>query len=96
MDWNTVKGNWKHFTGSVRERWGDLTDDEVQQIKGERDQLVGAVQKKYGESKDAAEKQVDEWMNSDSVKKLMANFDDAKDAINKKMADLTSDASSKS
>ncbi len=59
MNWDTVKGNWKQMTGKVKEEWGDLTDDEIMEAEGDRDQLVGKIQKKYGIAKDEAEKQVD-------------------------------------
>ena len=49
--------NWKQFTGKVKEQWGDLTDDELDQIAGKRDILVGKVQAKYGIAKEEAEKQ---------------------------------------
>ncbi|CAN5890576.1 CsbD family protein [soil metagenome] len=61
MNWDTVKGNWKQFTGKVRDEWGDLTDDEVEQTKGDRDQLAGKVQERYGLTKEEANKQVDDW-----------------------------------
>jgi uncharacterized protein YjbJ (UPF0337 family) len=59
--WDMVKGNWNQFKGSVREAWGDLTDDELEEIRGERDQLVGKVQAKYGKARMDAEREVDEW-----------------------------------
>lgn len=58
MNWDTIQGNWKEVSGKVRERWGQLTDDDLEQIAGKRDQLVGHIQKSYGIAKDAAEKQV--------------------------------------
>lgn len=61
MNWDTVKGNWKQFTGKVRDEWGDLTDDEVEQTKGDRDQLAGKVQERYGLTKEEANRQVDDW-----------------------------------
>ena len=61
--WDRIEGNWKQFTGSVRERWGELTDDEVLQINGEREQLAGRIQEKYGIAKDEANRQIDEWAN---------------------------------
>jgi uncharacterized protein YjbJ (UPF0337 family) len=61
MNWDQVSGNWKQFKGKVREQWGDLTDDDMEKIAGKRDQLVGAIQKRYGIAKDAAESQVAEW-----------------------------------
>jgi uncharacterized protein YjbJ (UPF0337 family) len=59
--WDRIKGNWKQFTGSVREQWGELTDDEVMRMNGEREQLVGKLQEKYGMAREEANRQIDEW-----------------------------------
>lgn len=64
MNWDQIEGNWKQFTGKAREQWGELTDDEVQQAKGNREQLAGAIQKKYGIAKEEAERQVDDWQRT--------------------------------
>ena len=61
MNWDQVAGNWKQFTGSVREQWGKLTDDEVAEIRGKRDRLVGKIQERYGMTKEAAEREVSSW-----------------------------------
>jgi uncharacterized protein YjbJ (UPF0337 family) len=58
MNWDTVKGDWKQFQGKVKEQWGKLTDDDLNQIQGRREQLAGAIQKRYGIEKDEAERQV--------------------------------------
>ena len=50
------------MTGSIKEQWGKLTDDEVQQAEGDREQLVGKIQENYGVAKEEAEKQVDEFL----------------------------------
>ena len=63
MNWDTVKGNWKQMTGKVKEEWGDLTDDDLTEAAGERDQLVGKIQAKYGIAKEEAEKQVDNFLS---------------------------------
>ena len=47
MDWNRVEGNWKQFTGKVKEQWGQLTDDDLIVINGRRDQLEGKLQERY-------------------------------------------------
>ena len=39
MDWNRVEGNWKQVKGKIKEQWGKLTDDDLDQIAGKRDQL---------------------------------------------------------
>lgn len=64
MNWDTIKGNWKQFKGKVREKWGQLTDDEVEQISGQKDQLVGKLQEKYGYAKDQAEREADDFCRS--------------------------------
>lgn len=64
MAWDRVKGNWKQFKGEIKEQWGKLTDDELDQIEGKRDKLVGRIQERYGIAKDEAERQVSSWENS--------------------------------
>jgi len=61
MNWDRIEGNWKQFTGKVKEQWGKLTDDDIDVIAGKRDQLVGKIQESYGIGKDEAEQQVDTW-----------------------------------
>ena len=62
MNWDTIKGNWSQMTGKVKEEWGDLTDDDLTEAAGERDQLVGKIQACYGVAKDEAERQVDSFV----------------------------------
>lgn len=59
--WDKIAGNWKQFKGEVRRQWGKLTDDEVEQMAGERDKLVGKIQERYGIAKDEANRQVQAW-----------------------------------
>jgi uncharacterized protein YjbJ (UPF0337 family) len=61
MNTDRMEGNWKIFAGRVRERWGKLTDDDLDVIHGQREQLAGRIQRAYGLSKDEAEKQVKEF-----------------------------------
>jgi uncharacterized protein YjbJ (UPF0337 family) len=61
MSWDKVEGNWKQFKGKVRETWGELTDDEIEQIAGKRDILLGKIQEKYGIAKDEAEMRIKEF-----------------------------------
>ena len=63
MNWDRIEGNWKQFTGSVKEQWGKLTHDQLEAIAGKRDQLAGKIQHTYGISKDAAEKQISAWQS---------------------------------
>ncbi|WP_323036988.1 CsbD family protein [Pararhodobacter sp.] len=66
MNWDQVKGEWKVMKGKAREKWGELTDDELDQAAGEREQLEGLVQKRYGKTKEAAKKEVESWMKDNS------------------------------
>ncbi len=61
MNWDRIEGNWKQFTGKVKEKWGDLTDDDLTTINGRRDQLEGKIQERYGYAKDQVHKDVDDW-----------------------------------
>jgi uncharacterized protein YjbJ (UPF0337 family) len=61
MNWDQIKGKWHEVKGSIRAKWGELTDDEVEQLDGNREKMVGTIQQKYGVAKEEAEKQVDEW-----------------------------------
>ncbi len=55
MDWDRIEGNWKQFTGKIKEKWGQLTDDDWQKITGKKEQLVGQIQTRYGIAKEQAE-----------------------------------------
>jgi uncharacterized protein YjbJ (UPF0337 family) len=61
MNWDRVEGNWKQFKGQAKEKWGKLTDDQLDQINGRRDQLAGKIQESYGIGKDEAERQLKDW-----------------------------------
>jgi uncharacterized protein YjbJ (UPF0337 family) len=61
MNWDEIKGKWHQVKGSIRAKWGELTDDEIEELDGNREKMVGKIQEKYGVAKDEAEKQVDEW-----------------------------------
>jgi uncharacterized protein YjbJ (UPF0337 family) len=62
MNMDEVKGNWKQLKGRARQAWGDLTDDELERTNGEREELVGLIQEKYGKTREAAEREVDDFM----------------------------------
>lgn len=57
-----LKGQWKQLSGQIKERWGELTDDEIVQLEGRRDRLIGKLQEKYGYSKQEAEDRVNSFM----------------------------------
>jgi len=61
MNEDRMEGKLKQMKGALKSRWGKLTDDDLDVIEGQKDQLVGKVQERYGIAKDEAQKQVDEW-----------------------------------
>ncbi|HEX5470599.1 MAG TPA: CsbD family protein [Lacipirellulaceae bacterium] len=61
MDWDRIEGNWKQFTGKVKSKWGQLTDDDLAKINGNREQLEGILQERYGYAKDKARSEIDQW-----------------------------------
>lgn len=64
MNWDRVEGNWQQFKGKLREKWGELTDDDIDIIDGRREQLQGKIQERYGKRRDEAEREVDDWLNT--------------------------------
>ena len=64
MNRNILEGNWKQIRGTIREKWGELTDDELDQIAGKRDKLAGVLQERYGYTQVEAERQLDEFLES--------------------------------
>ena len=64
MDKDIFEGKWTQIKGKLRETWGDMTDDELEEAKGNREQLAGKIQEKYGESKDDVRKKVDEILDN--------------------------------
>ena len=65
MNWDQAEGKWKQFKGSVKQRWGRLTDDDLDVIAGNRDRLVGRLQERYGIAKEEAEKEFDNWITKE-------------------------------
>ena len=61
MNWDCFEGNLKQITGKIKEHWGRLTDDQLAEGAGRRDQLVGRIQEVYGLNRDEAEKQLKDW-----------------------------------
>ena len=64
MTWDEIKGSWRQQKGRLKEKWGELTDDDLDRINGKRDQLLGFLQNRYGRTKEAAEREVRESEDS--------------------------------
>jgi len=63
MNWDRIEGDWKMFKGKVKQKWGDLTDDDLTKINGKREQLQGFLEKRYGYAKDKAKAEIEKWAN---------------------------------
>jgi uncharacterized protein YjbJ (UPF0337 family) len=59
--WEKIKGSWTTTKGAVKEQWGKLTDDDLMEIEGRREKLVGKIQARYGIPAEEAEAQVSGW-----------------------------------
>ncbi len=64
MNWDRIEGNWKQVKGTVQQKWGNLTSDDLDVIQGKRTELSGRLQERYGIAKDEAERQIDAWLKS--------------------------------
>ncbi len=62
MNKNVLEGKWMQLRGAIREKWGELTDDELDQIAGKRDKLAGVLQEKYGYGQMEAEREIDDFL----------------------------------
>ena len=66
MNWDRIQGEWNQMLGHTKERWGKLTDDDLDVVAGRRDQLAGKIQERYGVAKEEAEMQIAEWQRKAS------------------------------
>jgi len=64
MNWDQVEGKWKQSKGVLKEKWGKLTDNDLDVIAGKRDQFIGRIQELYGMSKEQAQREVDDYIRS--------------------------------
>jgi uncharacterized protein YjbJ (UPF0337 family) len=64
MNWDQVKGQWKQIKGQAKTKWGKLTDDDLTQLEGGKDQLVGKLQERYGYKKEEAEKEAEAFASA--------------------------------
>ena len=62
MNWDKLEGQWHQVTGNAKSTWGKLTDDDMRNVAGKKEALLGALQERYGILKDEAEKQANEWL----------------------------------
>ena len=71
MNSETLKGEWNQLKGSVKQKWADLTDDDLTHIDGSRDKLVGRLQERSGRTKEEVEREVDDWRRENDYQQLV-------------------------
>lgn len=64
MNWDQIEGKWKQARGSIKVKWGKITDNDFDTIAGNRDKLIGILQEKYGIAREEAQERADVWANS--------------------------------
>lgn len=64
MNTDIVEGKWKQMKGAIQKKWGDITDDDFDRIKGNRERFAGVLQERYGRTKEQAKKEVDAYLDS--------------------------------
>ena len=62
MNWDQIEGQWKTLKGTFREKWGKLTDQDIEAAAGKKEQIIGKIQQRYGIAKEKAEKEVDDFI----------------------------------
>jgi uncharacterized protein YjbJ (UPF0337 family) len=64
MNPDILKGRWTQLKGDIRTRWGKLTDDDVTQIQGEAEKMIGKLQERYGYKREQAERELNDFLNA--------------------------------
>lgn len=64
MNKDIIAGKWKQFKGSAQSKWGEITDDELDEVEGDATRLAGLIQERYGRTKEQAEREIEEWQES--------------------------------
>lgn len=64
MNWDQVQGRWTFVKGKAKEKWGKLTNDDLDLLRGQREQFLGALQARYGDEKDALHRDLDAFIQS--------------------------------
>jgi uncharacterized protein YjbJ (UPF0337 family) len=64
MNWDELGGKWNQVKGSIKQKWGNLTDDDLECIAGSRDKFADKLQERYGFNREQAQKRADEWLKA--------------------------------
>ncbi len=81
MNWDEVEGKWEQLKGKVRQTWGRLTDDDLTAISGNKQQLIGRLQTRYGYEAERAEEEINKFTstcgcssNEDKTSHIVGNY----------------------
>jgi len=67
MNTDIIKGKWNQLKGEMRHRWGKLSEDDLNEVKGDAEKFIGKLQERYGYARDRARKEMDEFMDSSDI-----------------------------
>lgn len=70
MNGDVFAGKWKQLSGQIQQKWGDLTDDDLDRAKGSQTEFEGVLQERYGYTKERARQEVDNFMRATDSKKM--------------------------
>jgi uncharacterized protein YjbJ (UPF0337 family) len=70
MNSDVLKGKWKQLRGQVQQKWGDLTDDDLDRIQGSQAEFEGVLQERYGYTKERAKQEVDNFLKASDSNKV--------------------------
>jgi uncharacterized protein YjbJ (UPF0337 family) len=79
MNRDQLNGNWQVVKGKIQKQWGRLTSDDLDVIEGNRKEIIGRIQARYGYAKDRAERKVDEWLTRFLKRRIGARITDGQE-----------------
>jgi uncharacterized protein YjbJ (UPF0337 family) len=68
-----IKGDWNIIKGNLKQKWAELTDDDLQFIDGQQDELLGRIQKRTGETREAVERVINDYLSAHNKQVVMGN-----------------------
>ena len=72
MNWSTIESGWKDFKANAKQQWSKLSDEQIENTLGKREDLSSQVQQAYAVSKEDAERQISEWQGKQVEKQAPA------------------------
>lgn len=91
MNSDILTGKWNELKGKVKETFGRLTDDDLMQVEGSTDRIVGVLQQRYGYNKEQAQREWGNFVNSQS-NSVTTTTNKIVDAATEKLQDVTHSA----